>query len=169
MTLGKSKKFRSRKPKKVDSFIKKKWFNLIAPKLFSTRQIGQTIANQDHSKFKSEDSLQGRRIEVNLGDLDKDEQKTDDRIFIFKIPSQGSEIGCITSTECLTIFDGYRMTTHKRKSLAKKHQTMIETFHKVKLSDSNIVRIKVICFSDSKEKLYCRTKESSRTKESTWR
>merc|ERR1740128_24968 len=163
MTLGKSNKFikQLNRRKKIDTFEKKTWFNLTAPSIFTNRSIGRTVANQSHSKFKSEDSLRGRRVEINLGDLEKTEVNSDDRVFAFRVPSQGSDIGSINSTECKTIFDGYRMTTHKRKSLAKKHQTMIETFHKVKMNDSIIIRFKVICFTDSKEKLYFRTKASS--------
>merc|ERR1719347_1096326 len=157
MTLGKSKKFLKKlnKRKKEDRFLKKSWYTLVAPSTFSTRLIGKTVAKIAQSKFKPEDSLKGRRVEVNLTDLNpsspksekaKSSSSTDDKVFSFKVPER-LDLEAITATECLTMFDGYRMTTHKRKSLAKKHQSMIETFIKLTLSDSTAIRIKAICFT----------------------
>merc|ERR1719347_8678 len=174
MTLGKSKKFlkKMNRRKKEDRFLKKSWYSLLAPSCFSSRLIGKTVANIAQSKFKPEDSLKGRRVEATLSDLDPtltiasdDKRKSvaapsDDKVFSFKVPER-LDLEAISATECLTQFDGFRMTTHKRKSLAKKHQSLIETFIRVPLKDSTVVRVKVICFTDAGKTLYERTKASS--------
>eukprot|EP00477_Mikrocytos_mackini_P000026 GAHX01000026.1.p1 GENE.GAHX01000026.1~~GAHX01000026.1.p1 ORF type:complete len:245 (-),score=40.50 GAHX01000026.1:42-776(-) len=147
MTLGKSKKFikQLNRKKKTDSFLKKQWFSLRGPAVFEKSFLGQTIANKSVSRFKSEDSLRGRIVETNLEELCPSVPDAADKVFKFKVPTNGAEMGAITTTQCLAVFDGFRTTTHKRRSIVKKHQTLIETFCKVTIADTHTLYFKIVC------------------------
>ena len=147
MTLGKSKKFvkKLNKRKKVDPFLKKTWVSLVAPAVFQNRLTAQTAVNQAYGKFQPTKSLTGRVLELNLADLSPSlSEKTSpaDRVIRLKLQSVSPN-----ATEARLVFDGYRCTTHARKSLVSSGKCLVETFVQVELADGLSLRAKIICFT----------------------
>jgi small subunit ribosomal protein S3Ae len=68
--LTKSKKG-SRK-KAVDPFLKKEWYNLIAPSIFAVKDAGKTLITKTQGTKIASDYLKGRVIEMSLADLNKE-------------------------------------------------------------------------------------------------
>jgi len=60
------------KKKVVDPFSRKDWYDVKAPNMFQTRQIGKTLVNRTQGQRIASDYLKGRVFEVSLADLQKD-------------------------------------------------------------------------------------------------
>ena len=69
--MTKSKKG-SRK-KALDPFLKKEWYNLISPSMFSNKECGKTLITKTQGTKIASDYLKGRVVEMSLADLNKNE------------------------------------------------------------------------------------------------
>ncbi|KAF7731716.1 ribosomal 40S subunit protein S1B [Apophysomyces ossiformis] len=143
MAVGKNKRLskgkKGLKKKVVDPFTRKDWYDIKAPSMFDVRQVGKTLVNRSQGLRNANDSLNGRVVEVSLGELSKQE----DRAFR-KIQLKVDEI---QGKNCLTNFYGMDMTTDKLRSMVKKWQTLIEAFVDVKTTDGYLVRLFAISFT----------------------
>jgi small subunit ribosomal protein S3Ae len=137
MTVGKNKKLRSgkkaAKKKASDPMLKKDWYDIIAPNVFTQRKVGKTLVNKTVGTKISSDFLRGRVLEACLADLNADEDQAFRKIRL--------RIEDIQGKNCLTNFHGMDMTTDKLRSLVKKWHTLIEAFVDVKTLDGYFLRM----------------------------
>ena len=116
----------------VDPFTRKEWFTIKAPNYFVKRVVGITPATKTIGQRTSRESLLGRVVESNLGDLNP--KGEDFRKFKLKVDD-------VQGSQCLTSFYGMDTTTDKLRSLARKKQTLIDAFTDVKTADGYVLRV----------------------------
>lgn len=143
MAIGKNKRTtRSRrggKKKQTDPFLKKEWYEIKAPSMFSQRSAGKTLVTRTQGTKVASDSLKDRVFEFSLADLNKDEDQAYRKIKLVCEEIQGYN--------CLTNFHGMDMTRDKLASLIKKWQTLIEGNVDVKTTDGYTLRLFCIAFT----------------------
>mmetsp|Transcript_22576 Transcript_22576/g.61659 ORF Transcript_22576/g.61659 Transcript_22576/m.61659 type:complete len:269 (-) Transcript_22576:53-859(-) len=145
MAVGKNKRLtkgggkKGGKKKAGDPFLKKEWYDIKAPSLFSTRNCGKTLVTKTQGTKIATEELKGRVLEVNLADLNDDEDQSYKKIKLCIEEVQGRA--------CLTDFHGMSLTRDKECSLIRKWQTLIEAHTDVKTSDGYLVRLFVIAFT----------------------
>ncbi|KAI8876166.1 40S ribosomal protein S1 [Backusella circina FSU 941] len=143
MAVGKNKRLskgkKGLKKKVVDPFTRKDWYDIKAPSMFEVRQVGKTLVNRTQGLRNANDSLNGRIVEMSLGDLSKDESRSFRKIQL--------KVDEIQGKNCLTNFYRMDMTTDKLRSMVKKWQTLIEAFVDVKTTDGYLVRLFCISFT----------------------
>ncbi|KAI8344243.1 40S ribosomal protein S1 [Chlamydoabsidia padenii] len=143
MAVGKNKRLskgkKGLKKKVVDPFTRKDWYDIKAPSMFDVRQVGKTLVNRTQGLRNANDSLNGRVVEVSLGELSKDETRAFRKIQLKVDEVQGKNL--------LTNFYGMDMTSDKLRSMVKKWQSTIEAFVDIKTTDGYLVRVFVIAFT----------------------
>jgi len=143
MAIGKNKnlgKKKGAKKKTTDPFARKEWYDVKAPAVFPTRQIGKTLATKSAGTKLARDSLLGRVFEVSLGDLKPHGE--DDAFRKFKL-----RVEEVQGKQCLTNFHGMDLTTDKLRSLVRKWHTLIESHVDVITTDGYKLRIFCIGFT----------------------
>jgi len=142
MAVGKNKRTGKKggRKKAVDPFLKKEWYNLVAPSIFSKKDCGKTIITKTQGTKIASDGLKGRVIEVSLADLQSNEELSYRKIKLCIEDVQGFN--------CLLNFHGMDMTRDKICSLIKKRQTIIEASVDVKTTDGYMLRLFCIAFTD---------------------
>mmetsp|Transcript_24031 Transcript_24031/g.35143 ORF Transcript_24031/g.35143 Transcript_24031/m.35143 type:complete len:260 (+) Transcript_24031:105-884(+) len=147
MAIGKNKRLtkskKGGKKKIVDPFLKKEWYTLVAPSIFSVKNCGKTLITKTQGTKIASDGLKGRVFELSLADLKNDEQLAFKKIKLCVEDVQGYN--------CLTNFHGMDMTRDKLCSLIKKKQTIIEGSVDVRTSDGYLVRLFCIAMTKSQE------------------
>ncbi|CAJ0573592.1 unnamed protein product, partial [Mesorhabditis spiculigera] len=140
MAVGKSKKMGKKggKKKAVDPFTRKDWYDVKAPSLFATRQVGKTLVNKTVGTKIAADGLRGRVYEVSLGDLNQSE--SDFRKFRLICEE-------VQGKNCLTNFHGMSFTRDKLSSIVKKWHTQVEGNVAVKTTDGYLLRVFCIGFT----------------------
>merc|ERR1712086_926657 len=63
------------KKKAVDPFLKKEWYDIKAPSVFSVRKCGKTLITRTQGTKIASEGLKGRVFEVSLADLNNDEDQ----------------------------------------------------------------------------------------------
>jgi len=143
MAVGKNKRLskgkKGLKKKVVDPFSRKDWYDIKAPSIFETRNVGKTLANRSQGMKNANDSLKGRIVEVSLADLGKDEEQAFRKIKL--------RIDEVQGKNCLTNFHGMDFTSDKLRSLVRKWQSLIEAHVDVKTTDGYILRLFAIAFT----------------------
>mmetsp|Transcript_108043 Transcript_108043/g.348751 ORF Transcript_108043/g.348751 Transcript_108043/m.348751 type:complete len:269 (+) Transcript_108043:55-861(+) len=144
MAVGKNKRLtkggkKGGKKKMGDPFLKKEWYDIKAPSMFSTRNCGKTLVTKTQGTKIATEELKGRVLEINLADLNQDEDQSYKKIKLCIEEVQGRN--------CLTDFHGLTLTRDKLCSLIRKWQTMIEAHADVKTTDGFVVRMFVIAFT----------------------
>lgn len=124
----------------MDPFLKKEWYNLIAPSLFAKKDVGKTIITKTQGTKIASDGLKGRVIEVSLADLQNNEELSYRKIKLCIEDVQGFN--------CLMNFHGMDMTRDKICSLIKKRQTIIEASCDSKTTDGYMIRMFCIAFTE---------------------
>jgi small subunit ribosomal protein S3Ae len=56
----------------VDPFTRKDWYDVKAPSMFATRQVGKTLVNRTQGTRIASEGLKARVFEVSLADLQND-------------------------------------------------------------------------------------------------
>eukprot|EP00727_Mastigamoeba_balamuthi_P013728 m51a1_g8979 putative 40S ribosomal protein S1e (272) ;mRNA; f:41638-42639 len=143
MAVGKNKKLKSGKKllkkKIVDPFARKEWYDIVAPNVFTKRQVGKTVVNKTVGTKIAADALRGRVLEANLADLNADEDQAFRKIRL--------RIEDVSGNRALTNFHGMDFTTDKLRSLVRKWQTLIEAHVNVKTLDGYVMRMFCIAFT----------------------
>merc|ERR1712010_54408 len=143
MAVGKNKRLSKGKKGKgkkiVDPFLKKEWYDIKAPSMFSVRGVGKTMVTRSTGTKLASDALKGRVIEISLADLQNNEDD-DYRKMRLKVED-------VQGRNCLTNFYGMSFTTDKLRSLVRKWQTLIEAFVDVKTADGYVLRMFCIGFT----------------------
>ncbi|XP_050302927.1 40S ribosomal protein S3a [Anthonomus grandis grandis] len=129
------------KKKVVDPFTRKDWYDVKAPSMFATRQVGKTLVNRTQGTRIASEGLKGRVFEVSLADLqnDKDAERSFRKFRLIAEDVQGRYV--------LTNFHGMDLTTDKLRSMVKKWQSLIEASADVKTSDGYLLRVFCIGFT----------------------
>jgi small subunit ribosomal protein S3Ae len=143
MAVGKNKKLGKKKRgsrKIVDPFTKKEWYDVKAPSMFSTRNVGKTIATKSQGNKLARDTLLGRVFQVSLGDLKQNGEDDAFRKFSLQVEE-------VQGKQCLTNFYGMDLTTDKLRSLVRKWHTLIEAHVDVKTTDGYNLRLFCIGFT----------------------
>jgi len=130
------------KKKVTDAFARKEWYDIKAPKMFTSSNAGKTPVNKTQGNKIASDSLKGRVLTVNLADLQDNEKYAHTNIKL--------KVDEIQGRHCLTNFYGLSYTTDKLKSLIKKWTTLIEANVDVKTTDGYVVRVFAIAFTDTR-------------------
>mmetsp|Transcript_4070 Transcript_4070/g.9520 ORF Transcript_4070/g.9520 Transcript_4070/m.9520 type:complete len:268 (-) Transcript_4070:93-896(-) len=145
MAVGKNKRLtkgggkKGGKKKAGDPFLKKEWYDIKAPSLFSIRNCGKTLVTRTQGQKIASEELKGRVLELNLADLNNDEDQSYKKIKLCIEEVQGRN--------CLTDFHGLSLTRDKLCSLIRKWQSLIEANVDVKTTDGYLVRMFVIAFT----------------------
>ncbi|KRT79405.1 ribosomal protein, partial [Oryctes borbonicus] len=130
------------KKKIVDPFTRKDWYDVKAPCMFTTRQIGKTLVNRTQGTKIASEGLKYRVFEVSLADLqsDSDAERSFRKFRLIAEDVQGRNV--------LTNFHGMDLTTDKLRSMVKKWQTLIEASADVKTTDGYLLRVFCIGFTN---------------------
>lgn len=112
MAVGKNKGLskggkKGSKKKVVDPFSRKDWYDVKAPNMFSTRQVGKTLVNRTQGTKIASEGLKHRVFEVSLADLqnDNDAERSFRKFRLIAEDVQGSHVLCN--------FHGMDLTTDK--------------------------------------------------------
>jgi len=149
MAVGKNKKLskgggkKGGKKKSGDPFLKKEWYDIKAPSVFSVRNCGKTLCSRTQGTKIASEELKGRVMELNLADLNQDEDQSSKKVKLCIEDVQGRN--------CLTDFHGMTMTRDKLCSLIRKWQTLLEAHCDIKTSDGYIVRLFVLAFTKRRQ------------------
>jgi len=155
MAVGKNKRLtkggkKGGKKKQGDPFLKKEWYDLKAPSVFTTRNCGKTLVSRTQGTKIATEELKGRVFEVNLADLNADDDLAFKKVKLCIEDVQGKN--------CLADFHGMSLTRDKLASMIRKWHTLIEAHADVKTTDGYVVRLFVIAFTkrrDNQEKTNC--------------
>jgi len=145
MAVGKNKRLtkgggkKGGKKKMGDPFLKKEWYDIKAPSIFSVRNCGKTLVSKTQGTKIASEGLRGRVLEMNLADLNSDEDQSYKKIKLCIEEIQGRA--------CLADFHGLTLTRDKLCSLIRKWQTLIEAHVDVKTTDGYLLRMFVIAFT----------------------
>ncbi|KMZ57395.1 40S ribosomal protein S3a [Zostera marina] len=143
MAVGKNKRIskgkKGGKKKIVDPFAKKDWYDIKAPSVFTTRNVGKTLVSRTQGTKIASEGLKHRVFECSLADLQNDEDQAYRKIRLRVEDVQGKNV--------LTNFWGMDFTTDKLRSLVKKWQTLIEAHVDVKTTDNFTLRMFCIGFT----------------------
>jgi len=144
MAVGKNKRLtkggkKGGKKKAGDPFLKKEWYDIKAPSVFSIRQCGKTLVTRTSGTKIASEQLKGRVLEMNLADLNNDEDQSFRKIRLCVEEVQGRN--------CLTDFHGMTLTRDKQQSLLRKWHTLIEAHCDAKTTDGYVVRLFMIAFT----------------------
>ncbi|KAD3641487.1 hypothetical protein E3N88_30711 [Mikania micrantha] len=137
------------KKKAADPFSKKDWYDIKAPSLFSTRNVGKTLVTRTQGTKIASEGLKHRVFEVSLADLQNDEDHAYRKIRLRAEDVQGKNV--------LTNFWGMDFTTDKLRSLVKKWQSLIEAHVDVKTTDNYTLRMFCIGFTKKRANQVKRT------------
>jgi len=143
MAVGKNKRLtkgkKGAKKKAGDAFLKKEWYDIKAPSMFSVRSCGKTVVTKTQGTKIASDGLKGRVLELNLADLNNDDDQGYRKMKLCIEDVQGRN--------CLTDFHGMELTRDKYCSLVKKWQTLIEATCDVRTTDGYVVRLFCLAFT----------------------
>jgi len=148
MAVGKNKRLtkggkKGGKKKAGDPFLKKEWYDIKAPSVFTHRQAGKTLVTRTQGTKIATEELKGRVLTVNLADLNADEDQSYKKVKLCIEDVQGRN--------CLTDFHGLELTRDKECSLIRKWHTLIEAHTDVKTTDGYVVRMFVIAFTKRRQ------------------
>ncbi|PPD77826.1 hypothetical protein GOBAR_DD25246 [Gossypium barbadense] len=144
MAVGKNKRIskgkKGGKKKAADPFAKKDWYDIKAPSVFTSRNVGKTLVTRTQGTKIASEGLKHRVFEVSLADLQGgDEDHAFRKIRLRAEDVQGKNV--------LTNFWGMNFTTDKLRSLVRKWQTLIEAHVDVKTTDNYTLRMFCIGFT----------------------
>jgi len=130
------------KKKVQDPFLKKVWYDVKAPAVFSVRKVGRTLVTKTMGQKIETDGLKGRVAEFNLCDMTYPGDEVQDGFKKMRLCIEE-----IQGKSCLTDFYGMSLTRDKVCQLIKKRQTLIEAYQDVKTTDGFVVRVFCMAFT----------------------
>ncbi len=117
------------RPKGRDSWRAKEWYDILAPSMFGSTKIGETLASDPEKVI-------GRIVETSLGDLIDDFSKTHIKILL--------KIKEVDDNEAKTEFIGHDMSREYIRSQVRRRATKIDVIEDIKTEDGKEVRITAI-------------------------
>lgn len=146
MAIGKNKNVgkKGAQKRKTDPYLRKEWYHIRAPAVFSVRNAGRTVVTKSSGNKLARDNLVGRVFELAQGDLvEKGTEEESFRKFKLRVEE-------VQGSTCLTNFHGMDLTTDKLRSLVRKWHTLIEAQVDVRTTDNYHLRIFAIGFTKSR-------------------
>lgn len=125
------------RPKGRDSWRAKEWYDLIAPPMFGSKKIGETLASEP-------EKVKGRVIETTLGELVDDFSKNHIKIFL--------KIREIEDNEAKTEFVSHDMSREYVRSQVRRRATKVDVITDITTSDDRKVRITAIAVTLNRTK-----------------
>ncbi|MFP4006211.1 MAG: 30S ribosomal protein S3ae [Candidatus Hadarchaeia archaeon] len=117
------------KAKGRDTWRSKEWYDILAPQMFGSAKIGETLASDP-------DKVKGRVMEITLGDLIDDFSKSHIKIY-FKVKE-------IEDHKAKTEFVKHDMSREYIRSQVRRRSTKIDSIVDVETSDGRKLRIKAV-------------------------
>lgn len=135
--------------KAANAWKRKKWYEIIAPKLFFEQSLGETIAIEP-------DMVMGRTAKINLMNLTKDIKKQNVNV-TFKVNE-------VQGLKAHTEFIEYAIIPTSLKRLVRKGREKIEDSFLVTTKDERVIRLKpiIICRSTTSKAVTTDIKEATR-------
>lgn len=145
MVVGKNKRMskggkKGGKKKVVDPFVKKEWYDIKAPAMFKTRQVGKTLVTKTIGNKIAADGLKGRVYDCNQDDLM-------DRKGTGTFRKFGLVCEDVQGKNCILNFHSMRLTRDKLCQMVCKWHTMLNAHIDVKTTDSYHLRLFVVAFT----------------------
>jgi len=109
--------------------VKKRWFKIVAPKLFNNRIVGEVPVTEP-------DSLKGRSMKTNMFTLTDNMRKQNTEVNLLIDNVQGDQ--------AKTSMIGYRILPTSIKRLVRKGRTRIDLTTKAITKDEKVVTIKIL-------------------------
>ncbi len=131
MAIDKKKK-RGAKARTVDKWKKKQWFQLIAPKEFDEKQLGETVAEK-------EKNLMNRTVRVNLGDLTGQRQR--------RHVSVTFKVNQVEGSRAKTFVLGHKVSHGFLNRMIRRRMSKIELTQVIDTSDGKKLKIKSVVLS----------------------
>lgn len=138
------------RPKGRDSWRAKEWYDILAPSMFGSSKIGETLASEP-------EKVKGRVLETSLGDLIDDFSKTHIKIFL--------KIKEIEDYKAKTEFVSHDMSREYVRSQVRRRATKVDVITDVTTSDGRKVRITAIAVTLNRAKKPQRKSIHSRMEE----
>jgi small subunit ribosomal protein S3Ae len=113
----------------MDMALKKQWYEIVAPKMFGSKVIGETLAVEPKS-------LVGRVLEVSLLDVIRDYSK-----FYIKLRFQ---IERVDGQKALTKFIGHDIMAERVSRMVQRHGRRVDVIEDVTTKDGVSLRVKVV-------------------------
>ncbi|WP_456475715.1 30S ribosomal protein S3ae [Candidatus Pyrohabitans sp.] len=120
------------KRRKIDTWKTKKWYNILAPKIFGGVKIGETLASNP-------EQLIGRVIEATMKDITGDFTKQHIKLR-FKITE-------VRGNNAYTRFEGQRLSREYMRSQIRRKSTRVEGIVDAITKDGHKLRIRVIALA----------------------
>jgi small subunit ribosomal protein S3Ae len=114
---------------------KKKWLDIIAPKIFKEHQLGQTIV------FDDEEAI-GRVVKVNLMTLLRDPKKQNINVAF--------QVEKIDAGKAYTTVYGYELISSSIKRLVKRRKDKIDDSFVCQTKDKKLIRVKPMLITNGK-------------------
>jgi len=121
--------------KSIDTWKKKKWFSILAPKEFSQKPVGETPAEKPAN-------ILGRVIKVNLFDLTAQRQKRHITVYFRADGVQGTTVS--------TILAGHDIHPSHLARVIRRRSSKMEVVQTLASSDNRNVRVKTVVVSARK-------------------
>jgi len=147
MTAGKNPrnfKKKGTKKKLAHSFMRKEWYNVLAPG-FDKKQITLTPVNKSAGQKQASDSLRGRVFTISLADCNNNVETQAWRKLKFQVDE-------VKGFDCYTNFYGMDITRDKACSMIKKWHSLIEASVQAKTADGFTLRLFAIAFTKRTKK-----------------
>lgn len=109
--------------------VKKQWYEILAPKLFEERVIGETLAAEPKQ-------LVGRVVEVSLLELSKDYSK-----FYIKLKFQ---IDRVDGNKAYTIFAGHEIMRERIYRMVQRRVRRVDLIQDLRTKDGVLIRVKTL-------------------------
>lgn len=140
MAVGKQqkKKGKAGKKKAGERFLKKEWWTVRAPGMFTERNFTISPVNQTAGERFAHDQMKGRVYTCSLGDLNQANPHKKIKMVVDAESEPGSKVA-------LTNFYGMDTTRDHLCSLIRKWHTLIDCFVDAKTSDGFLLRIFCTC------------------------
>ncbi len=117
----------------------KRWFTILAPKLFKEVPIGETICDAGEEQY-----LIGRTVETTVTDLTGDIMKMHMKL-IFQISD-------VRGQNCYTVFKGFVLTRDYVRSLIRRKTTRVESIKDYITKDGWHIRVRALTILDGRAK-----------------
>lgn len=122
------------KTKVVDKWKTKRWYSVLAPEIFDSREIGQVVSADD-------ENLINRKVKVGLGDMvDSFSHSAAYTSLYFRIKE-------VKGSTAYTGFVGHELAVGYVRTLARRRRSVIGEVDDVTTKDGKGIRVKMICIT----------------------
>jgi small subunit ribosomal protein S3Ae len=126
-----------KKSKVFDKWKTKKWYSVIAPEIFESKEIGQIVSSD-------ESNLIGRKIKVGLGELSGSFSQLTAYVSVF------FKIKEVKGQTAHTYFVGHELMPGYVRTLARRKRSVIHLVNDVSTKDNFKIRVKSLCITGVK-------------------